>query len=159
MEIRRSYDHLISTMGFPILVRQNLYIESGPRTGPESLRCSWSPSRSNKHCSRTFAWIWTESSPVLAHNRTCLHVTGWSHRLMILFCRQLRPFQDVNCLHVSTAIDWLKTLTGQFMGISFTNSSDFAENIFKLCISLNDIFWILINIPLNVLRISQHWFR
>ena len=32
MEIRRSYDRLISTMGFPILVRQHLYIESGPRT-------------------------------------------------------------------------------------------------------------------------------
>ena len=30
MEIRRSYDRLISTMGFPILVRWDLYIESGP---------------------------------------------------------------------------------------------------------------------------------
>ena len=31
MEIRQSYDRLISTMGFPILVRCHLYIESGPR--------------------------------------------------------------------------------------------------------------------------------
>ena len=31
MEIRRSYDRLISTMGCPILVRQHPYIESGPR--------------------------------------------------------------------------------------------------------------------------------
>ena len=31
MEIRRSYDRLISTMGFPILVRSYPYIESGPR--------------------------------------------------------------------------------------------------------------------------------
>ena len=30
VEIRRSYDHLISTMGFPILVRWHLYIESWP---------------------------------------------------------------------------------------------------------------------------------
>ena len=30
VEIRRSYDGLISTMGFPILVRWHLYIESGP---------------------------------------------------------------------------------------------------------------------------------
>ena len=30
MEIRRSYDRLISTMGFPILVTLHLYIESGP---------------------------------------------------------------------------------------------------------------------------------
>ena len=30
VEIRRSYDRLISTMGFPILVRRHIYIESGP---------------------------------------------------------------------------------------------------------------------------------
>ena len=30
VEIRRSYDRLISTMGFPILVRRHLYIESRP---------------------------------------------------------------------------------------------------------------------------------
>ena len=30
VEIRRSYDCLISTMGFPIPVRRHLYIESGP---------------------------------------------------------------------------------------------------------------------------------
>ena len=32
MEIRRSYDRLISIMGFPILVRRHLYIESGIRS-------------------------------------------------------------------------------------------------------------------------------
>ena len=31
VEIRRSYDRLISTMWFPILIRQHLYIESGTR--------------------------------------------------------------------------------------------------------------------------------
>ena len=36
VDIRRSYDHLISTMGFPLLVRWHLYIESGP----------WGPSQS-----------------------------------------------------------------------------------------------------------------
>ena len=30
LEIRRSYDRLISTMSFPILVRRHLYIEPGP---------------------------------------------------------------------------------------------------------------------------------
>ena len=30
VEIRRSYDRLVSTMGFPIPVRWHLYIESGP---------------------------------------------------------------------------------------------------------------------------------
>ena len=33
VEIGRSYDRLISTMGFPVLVRQHLYIESGPWLG------------------------------------------------------------------------------------------------------------------------------
>ena len=32
VEIRRPYDHLISTMGIPIPGRWHLYIESGPRT-------------------------------------------------------------------------------------------------------------------------------
>ena len=46
MEIRRSYNRLISTMGFPILVRWHLYIESRPRflnkhMIPKSLCCSW----------------------------------------------------------------------------------------------------------------------
>ena len=31
VEIRRSYGRLISTMGFPILGRRHLYIDSGPR--------------------------------------------------------------------------------------------------------------------------------
>ena len=31
VEIRQSYDRLISTLGFPILVRWYLFIESGPR--------------------------------------------------------------------------------------------------------------------------------
>ena len=30
VKIRRSYDRLISTMGFPVLVRWHIYIESGP---------------------------------------------------------------------------------------------------------------------------------
>ena len=34
MEIRRSCDRLISTVGFPILVRRHHYIESGPRGFP-----------------------------------------------------------------------------------------------------------------------------
>ena len=37
VEIRWSYDHLFSTMGFPILVRRHLYIESGP-SSPHSMR-------------------------------------------------------------------------------------------------------------------------
>ena len=35
VEIRRSHDRLIFTMGFPILVRWHLYIELGPRSVPD----------------------------------------------------------------------------------------------------------------------------
>ena len=40
VEIRRSYDRLIPTMGFPILVRWHLYIESGP-SYVENVSMSW----------------------------------------------------------------------------------------------------------------------
>ena len=39
VEIRRSYDRLISTMGFPILVRWHFYIESGSRKQYDSCYC------------------------------------------------------------------------------------------------------------------------
>ena len=39
VEIRRSYDRLISTMGFSILVRRHLYIESGPWIQIAELPC------------------------------------------------------------------------------------------------------------------------
>ena len=41
MEIRRSYNRLISTMGFPILVRRHLYIESGSRFKGSLGICWW----------------------------------------------------------------------------------------------------------------------
>ena len=42
MEIRRSYDRLISTTGFSILIRRHLYIESRPRLRLcSSLRERW----------------------------------------------------------------------------------------------------------------------
>ena len=40
VEIRRSYNRLISTMGFPLLVRRHHYIESGPWLSPNPLLVS-----------------------------------------------------------------------------------------------------------------------
>ena len=58
VEIRRSYDRLISTMGFPILVRRHLYIESGPRVSPwrsdiTSWLLTWALRWCNRHTSNT----------------------------------------------------------------------------------------------------------
>ena len=41
MEIKRSYDRLISTIGFPILARWHLYIESGPCLLQKQLTIQW----------------------------------------------------------------------------------------------------------------------
>ena len=40
VEIRRSCNHLVSIMGFPLLVRWHLFIESGP-SGSSEKRCHW----------------------------------------------------------------------------------------------------------------------
>ena len=49
MEIRRSYDRLISTMGFPILVGRHLYIESGP-WWPQQGLLYWYPAMLSIFC-------------------------------------------------------------------------------------------------------------
>ena len=54
MEIRWSYDHLISTMGFPILVRRHLNIESGPWTSWGS--CSQCSLNQELHSSTNWSW-------------------------------------------------------------------------------------------------------
>ena len=41
VEIRRSYDRLISTMVFPILTRRHLFVESGPSTSQELCPLLW----------------------------------------------------------------------------------------------------------------------
>ena len=41
LEVRQSYDHLISTMWFPMLVRRHLYIGSRPRTDLYLSRSTW----------------------------------------------------------------------------------------------------------------------
>ena len=81
METRRSYDHLISTMGFPVLVRQHLYIESGPRSFKGShchvitttlCQCiQWPPHRAHK----AYLPLWLLS----------LNITSMRYHLSILW--------------------------------------------------------------------------
>ena len=84
VKIRQSYNHLISTMGFPILIRWHLYIESGPRyflwhisngipqatctyLWNESISCLWvvKPARAWQilPCTRWEKWHW-----IVKHN-------------------------------------------------------------------------------------------
>ena len=68
MEIRRYYDRLISTMGFPILVRWHIYIESGPKItedvmGPGTWRTSLGLSPCHHYVSLmwlqlTWGWVY-----------------------------------------------------------------------------------------------------
>ena len=69
MEIRRSYDRLISTMGFPILARRHLYIESGP-SWPDSVVhgywvCHWPMAYLWFSQTLKSIWIWLLSWKVL----------------------------------------------------------------------------------------------
>ena len=69
MEIRRSYDRFISTMGFPILVRWHLYIESGP--------CCEDFGENLSHDNRTtLNYIY-----IICQTSLMFH---WSHKLTIL---------------------------------------------------------------------------
>ena len=73
MEIRRSYDRLISTMGFPILARWHLYIEPGPSffMHMKNSGCWWSGD--STHSS---AMTWVRSQ-----NYVCL-VTWFCYQLI-----------------------------------------------------------------------------
>ena len=64
VEIRRSYDRLISTMGFPIPVRRHLYIESGPwsislKVFPSQCKCKWKCFLMSFHSWPKFFFFWT----------------------------------------------------------------------------------------------------
>ena len=72
MEIRRSYDRLISTMGFPILARRHVYIESGP--GPRLASCvarRQSPVsyRHTEHCYKNMGQRAMALLPIAVGNR------------------------------------------------------------------------------------------
>ena len=69
MEIRRSYDRLISTMGFPILVRRHLYIESGTRAVHEQ--------RSLCKCIDNPPWRHTPTSVIIVFT-IYLRLKHWS---------------------------------------------------------------------------------
>ena len=74
VEIRRSYDRLISTMGFPILVRRHLYIESGP----------WTCNDLSNHCGHWRQWrLW---------NKNQLVWKSWTH---YLYFRNTRAYMNV----------------------------------------------------------------
>ena len=64
VEIRRSYDRLISTMGFSILVRWHLYIESGPRCPMADLVHTWLIWVFSLHSALTL-WGRDEMAPIL----------------------------------------------------------------------------------------------
>ena len=76
MEIRRSYDRLISTLGFPILVRCHLYIESGPWILSLFTRYCWFISQR-----QTSVTICHFCSPVYCQDRR--HITQTVHELII----------------------------------------------------------------------------
>ena len=70
VEIRQSYDRLFSTMGFPILVRWHLHIESGP----------WA--RFLSHILSQVSWqvTWPRLRPQVTCGTFCLSFFKWLHK-------------------------------------------------------------------------------
>ena len=126
MEIRRSYDRLISKMGFPMLVRWHLYIESAPRPQWVNILailkrpCSW-------QCSRPW-WFWSR------HGQNFNTVTSWWVKwcLKSLACELFtQPYvltqikENIKTLHQwplwgeLTGDCWVPSTKGQLFGKCF----------------------------------------
>ena len=99
VEIRRSYDRLISTMGFPIRIRCHLYIESGS----SSLCCHWcqclAESRKVSWGSLLLEWAttdlmvdWLKICDFISdsHHQLCTSGSRW-WRFYIVKCREGLP--------------------------------------------------------------------
>ena len=84
VEIRRSYHRLISTMGFPILVRRHHYIESGPRT--------WETPFATHCCGRR------------VNHSTMAHPSKTDgYQLNGISCRSGKTGSPLSCLHLAVA--------------------------------------------------------
>ena len=110
MEIRRSYDRLISTMGFPILVRQHLYIESGPRDPgqyqPDATgigQIHWPGSGTSWHVCR---FRTKERQTYRLHRRQTAQMQHALH--FLLTSRHRRPIDFEIVVLVLVLIDFLK---------------------------------------------------
>ena len=96
VEIRRSYDRLISTIGFPIPVRRHLFIESGPR----SLRLKHSEDHLLK---------WRIHNPMDTNSLCCIRlsvcVVQWLYICILEFI-STRPM-SCYCVGVGEAVRFL----------------------------------------------------
>ena len=93
MEIRRSYDRLISTVRFPILVRQHLSIESGPRL----LQEFWQRSDECQGLKTCYTCGSTDVLFTFPHNQSCDQkcILGHTH------LHKLSAFYDSLCTVVT----------------------------------------------------------
>ena len=106
MEIRWSYDLLISTLGFLILARWHLYVESRPRSSMRkdfSFRCNLSVMKWQKNATIAM-WFLLMMIAVIFHP---LLIT------LCFFCKQL--FVNTISLYVIMT-DWRKPLPGICVG-------------------------------------------
>ena len=119
MEIRRSYDRLISTVGFPMLVRWHLHIESGPRFTSLALRQSYScPNACEatlKNICKLISWITEQFYPYPSG------LLNWN-------CELYDPVQ-VNSLWPSDAIwrQWSRLTLVQVMACCLTAPSHYLN--------------------------------
>ena len=114
MEIRRSYDRLISTIGFALLVRWRVYIESGSsmltvlglKMGPVSI------SEKTSYCK--ISWSLEAARFVFRIVRSLWNLTGTSAAVLPMClsnCKAIRQFK--------VPISWLRDFTISYEKTSF----------------------------------------
>ena len=122
MEIRRSYGRLISTMGYPILVRRHLFIESGP----------WSLS-----CEQRESWA---AVAKLLHSVALCELTNW----YLLWSFEYKKIIEV----IRVANVYVNHLPGMFLSSDF----NFEKWIWLITIPLYQIyllsFWMRVGVQI-----------
>ena len=144
MEIRRSYDRLIPTMGFPILVRRHLNIESGPWS-----KCETVPHTLSKSGYMLWSRSWSKEVPTLRN--TCIIVRHAMSRVCLLSSSS----SDRSCIS-SSSITGTSCKESEFEGeISMTRINLFFRyhNTKKLWM----IVWIFWTSQLGDLDVLNHF--
>ena len=140
MEIRRSYDRLISIMGFPILVR-HLYIESGHRI---LLLLTYAL------CSWLFHLHWDNhmmaSMSIIAIGASLMGIRGNMTRYLPWILFERYPLYKVACMNkrslnphlykVSSILHWASLFNNK------TFTCTFCFNVFMMCFG-QMCFWTL----------------
>ena len=125
MEIRRSYDRLISTMGLPILVWWHFYIESGPCSQPRQVISILS------FCFHNWEWFIIDGFENVHDRRK--NTTRMYHKHLTVF--SIRSLYFIILVPVTSLITWYSSMSGKHFSdiwISY-NDQRYQKQIYLQC--------------------------